>query len=388
MIFHPIDILDPPSYATIDVIDEFDDVAPLLVAPDNWTFKSFVGIIFSFSHFFDCQRELGRCLKMSGGDTSLILVLQRIVPAAKRTWKKVPCTNLIFPVINGIVILPEQLGEWVVVSIDDDQYHEVKKILHANNQFFYHYNLNETTEEENAELSKILPSVVSTMSIFLNGEYIGNCDDLSAKLCEAVFCVASIDVSGEDYGKIIEHNGNYFILKHSEEHNCKVLKQLCCDTREPREMRERRRASESSSGSSSSRRKVSFGGKELGSGDLEMNCAVSFHKAEPIRDAMSSGNRIRMLKAIFSPNSYRSRIGFWLILGKNTCQFCNNAKELLIRNNQQFTYVEKSAASQEQIEWFKARTPAYWNTLPIILLDNIFLGGFSELTKYMDKFKR
>lgn len=315
------------------------------------------------------------------GEMSLIVTLQRAVPSGRRTWKKVPCTNLMFPVVNGNVIFPEQLGEWVVVSRDDGQYNKVRKLLHANNQFFYYYNLNETTEEENIELFKVLPSIMP-VSIFFNGQFIGDCENLSAKLCDTVFCMSSIDVSSEDYGKIIECDGNYFIIKHSEEHNCKVLKQLCCDTKGGGGGGGRR-TSESSSGSSTSRRKVSFNDK-----DLEMNGAVSFHKAEPIKDAISSGNRMNVIKAIFSPNSYRIRIGFWLMLGKDTCPYCNKAKELLSRNNQQYTYVEKSAASQEQIEWFKARIPANWTSLPIILLDNVFLGGFSELAKYMDKFKR
>ena len=90
-------------------------------------------------------------------DTSLILMLQRMVHSGKRTWKKIPCTNLIFPVINGCAIVPEQLGEWVVVSMEDNQYNTARKILHANNQYFYHYDLNGTTEEENIELFKFLP---------------------------------------------------------------------------------------------------------------------------------------------------------------------------------------------------------------------------------------
>lgn len=323
--------------------------------------------------------------KMSS-EMSLIVALQRAVPSGTRTWKKIPCTDLIFPIINGSVIFPEQLGEWVIVSRDDTQYNRVRKLLHSNNQFFYHYDLNTTTEEENIELFKILPSMLP-VSIFFNGQFIGDYDNLSSKLCDAVFCMSSIDVSSEDYGKIIECDGNYFIIKHSEEHNCKILKQLCCDTKGGGGgRRDSRRASESSSGSSSSscRRKVSFNDK----GDLEMNGAVSFHKAEPIKDAISSGNRMNAIRAIFSPNSYRVRIGFWLMLGKDSCPFCKKAKELLTINNQQYTYVEKNIASQEQIEWFKARAPANWSSLPIILLDNVFLGGFSELTKYMDKFKK
>jgi glutaredoxin len=69
---------------------------------------------------------------------------------------------------------------------------------------------------------------------------------------------------------------------------------------------------------------------------------------------------------------------------KPTCPFCNHAKELFQSLEQKYEDINIYENSQE---YEKVAKELDYHTVPLILIDNKFIGGDSELIKLLDSGK-
>lgn len=70
------------------------------------------------------------------------------------------------------------------------------------------------------------------------------------------------------------------------------------------------------------------------------------------------------------------------IYGTERCGFCDQAKELLESFNITYTYQDVST-DQGLIDMFKMNG---WKTVPQIFEEEKYIGGYSELVKYLKKY--
>lgn len=368
--------------------------------------------------------------KMNKSNTLLITEFKKNVSPYKRTWQKIDFSNSSFAVNNKTVLIPKQIGEFFIISVDNESYKPSAKLLNTNCQLFYLLVLPKASDDEKNIVDTILPeNFNSPIYIYLNGKFLGTYEELNVFFEERrnlrrSSLSSEIDVSTLEPGKIIEINHKFFSLGVAKDGR-EYLKQLSCNIKSSGKLsgdvNDIQAAGLSSmagspcltSFSSASTKQLATHASlppgypnsrfeypnigfehakcEQSDQDIESSQSVKFYQAHPVKDAIASNREhkyMNILRAVFSSNSYRKNIGFWLILGQHDCQFCKKTKDLLSNNNQSFTFVDKAISTSQQIEWFKNRIPPNWNTIPVVLLDRIFIGGYSELSKYLTLFKK
>jgi glutaredoxin len=83
---------------------------------------------------------------------------------------------------------------------------------------------------------------------------------------------------------------------------------------------------------------------------------------------------------------YPTEKGF-TIYGKEKCTYCIKAKELLLLNNISFLYIDCDKFIEENKDLFLSFIEDIvgkeYRFVPVIFLDNKFIGGFNELDKYV-----
>jgi len=81
-------------------------------------------------------------------------------------------------------------------------------------------------------------------------------------------------------------------------------------------------------------------------------------------------------------------VGF-TIYSKSGCQNCNKVKTLLKENNQQFIIVDCDDYIIEDKENFllfiKERAEKEYNMFPMVFYNRLFVGGYTETKKYIEK---
>lgn len=102
-----------------------------------------------------------------------------------------------------------------------------------------------------------------------------------------------------------------------------------------------------------------------------------------------TGINPRVLPFINAPgNSFKikkkNQIGQWIVGGSISCPFCIKAKELLSRHNQTIYFLDTDHASSDQMEWLKKNSSAGYSKIPVIFLDNKFIGGYDKLKQYIE----
>lgn len=73
----------------------------------------------------------------------------------------------------------------------------------------------------------------------------------------------------------------------------------------------------------------------------------------------------------------------YTVIGRESCPFCQNAKELLKNNKQQYKFYNIEEYDKKSALWKKK--PKTHVTVPVIFADNKFIGGFQELSLVLSK---
>jgi glutaredoxin len=76
----------------------------------------------------------------------------------------------------------------------------------------------------------------------------------------------------------------------------------------------------------------------------------------------------------------------YIIYGGEKCKWCSKARELMKDNDLIFEYhdVEKEFDSKKQFfDDFSDKTN-HKQTIPVVFVDNEFIGGYTELEKYVN----
>lgn len=69
----------------------------------------------------------------------------------------------------------------------------------------------------------------------------------------------------------------------------------------------------------------------------------------------------------------------YMIFGKPSCPYCDRAKQLLSKYNIEYTYVDLSL-DEARLKQFKEQG---FRTVPIIYIDDKYIGGFNELQDHL-----
>ena len=69
-----------------------------------------------------------------------------------------------------------------------------------------------------------------------------------------------------------------------------------------------------------------------------------------------------------------------LVYSKNNCSFCDKAKELLKKHN--YSYKEKNIVVPDHRQELLTRLPEV-KTVPQIFIGSEYIGGYTELVKYL-----
>ncbi|QIG66024.1 glutaredoxin [Ochrobactrum phage vB_OspM_OC] len=67
------------------------------------------------------------------------------------------------------------------------------------------------------------------------------------------------------------------------------------------------------------------------------------------------------------------------IFGKQNCPFCDKAKALLNIKQIEYDYIDFFALSQEEQDLILQERAIGAKTFPIILVDNVYVGGFTDI---------
>ena len=91
-----------------------------------------------------------------------------------------------------------------------------------------------------------------------------------------------------------------------------------------------------------------------------------------------------LLPFINAPNSdlktkMHKQLGTWVVYGIDKCLPCANTKEFLSEHNQKIFYLNDATATEEQKKWISEYVPAEHTTFPKIVLNNKFIGGYTDL---------
>lgn len=86
-------------------------------------------------------------------------------------------------------------------------------------------------------------------------------------------------------------------------------------------------------------------------------------------------------------DTLRDQMGKWYLYGTDTCTYCDKAKKLLSDNNQTVVYINKDLSSEEQDAWINSFSSGEHKTVPVIILDNNLVGGYTELVQMLSTFK-
>lgn len=71
------------------------------------------------------------------------------------------------------------------------------------------------------------------------------------------------------------------------------------------------------------------------------------------------------------------------IYGTPTCTYCAKAKTTLDNNNTPYEYytIGQDVAKSEVLDMI----PEGWKTVPIIFIDNKFIGGYDNMVQYLEE---
>jgi len=69
----------------------------------------------------------------------------------------------------------------------------------------------------------------------------------------------------------------------------------------------------------------------------------------------------------------------YMIFGKPSCPYCDRAKQLLSKYNIEYTYIDLSL-DEDRLKQFKEQG---FRTVPIIYIDDKYIGGFNELQDHL-----
>lgn len=71
------------------------------------------------------------------------------------------------------------------------------------------------------------------------------------------------------------------------------------------------------------------------------------------------------------------------IYGTKDCLYCNKAKEFMELNDLPYVYQSLEELSQEDLHILLNTLAPGARTVPIVLIDGIWVGGFSEMKDYL-----
>ena len=73
------------------------------------------------------------------------------------------------------------------------------------------------------------------------------------------------------------------------------------------------------------------------------------------------------------------------VYSKDSCPYCVKAINLLETTDLEFTEykLDKDFSREELLEWFPQS-----RSFPVILLDNMYIGGYDQLVEVVDEWKR
>lgn len=67
------------------------------------------------------------------------------------------------------------------------------------------------------------------------------------------------------------------------------------------------------------------------------------------------------------------------VIGKNNCTYCNQTKVLLETKKINYKYTNSSELPSDQVAQLINEKAPNARTFPIILIDNVYVGGFTEI---------
>lgn len=69
-----------------------------------------------------------------------------------------------------------------------------------------------------------------------------------------------------------------------------------------------------------------------------------------------------------------------IVYGKESCSFCNKAKQLLESKNLPYTYIDV-LKDINYAELLELKTKFNMNTVPMIVINDELIGGYTDLAK-------
>lgn len=74
----------------------------------------------------------------------------------------------------------------------------------------------------------------------------------------------------------------------------------------------------------------------------------------------------------------------FIVYGKDSCPYCVKAKNFLEEKNLDYQYINLD--TEEKIAKFKSDNPKV-KTVPLILKDDYVIGGYTDLTYYINSYE-
>ena len=79
----------------------------------------------------------------------------------------------------------------------------------------------------------------------------------------------------------------------------------------------------------------------------------------------------------------------YIIYTKSGCDFCRKLKNLLILENKKFTEIncdQQLVQNKNQfLSSIKKMTGREWKTFPIVFINTVFIGGYTETARYIER---
>lgn len=100
-----------------------------------------------------------------------------------------------------------------------------------------------------------------------------------------------------------------------------------------------------------------------------------------------SDNILNFINMVESKQGMRKKdqIGDWMLFTKCGCVHCENAKQLLVDNGQTISVIEEDKITMEQCRFLDNNSGQSEITYPRIFLNGKLIGGYNELSEYLNK---
>jgi glutaredoxin len=75
----------------------------------------------------------------------------------------------------------------------------------------------------------------------------------------------------------------------------------------------------------------------------------------------------------------------YVIYTKSGCDFCRKLKNLLINEKIRFTEINCDNQLSQTLSSMQGIIGKKWKTFPMVFVNSIFIGGYTETVKYIDR---